>query len=138
MDDKNRSKGEEEFWERHGSAWNAADSSLPRDLLLNLNERVARLEEGPLKGFITVTIPVGNIPPKDVSEYIGLIAKQLLGNGLKERTHKSGYQFFFLPARGNDVSTKVELLRLDDDKSATLDLAKLLKDLPEDLKAKIA
>lgn len=138
MTDQNRSKGEEEFWERHGSTWNAADNSLPRDLLLNLNERVAQLEVGPLRGFVVVTIPVGNIPPKDVPEYLHLIANQIFGDGMKARVKKAGYDFFFIPARGHDISPRVELLRFDDDKSATIDLVKLLKDLPEDLKAKIA
>lgn len=132
-----RSKGEEEFWERHGSAWDAADSSLPRDLLLNLNERVAQLEAGPIKGFVVITIPVGNIPPKDVPEYLHLLADQILGDGMKSRIKKAGYDFFFIPARGHEVSPKIELLRLDNDRSATVDLAKLLENLPDNLKARI-
>ena len=90
-----------------------------------------------LKGFVVVTIPVGNIPFQDVPGYIRTLSNNMLGDDLWERTKKAGYEFFFMPSRDNLLGPRMELLRLDNDEDAAVDVVELLSSLPDDLKAKI-
>lgn len=97
----------------------------------------------PLKGFVVVTIPVGNMSPKDVPEYISLISRTMLEKDqLKARTNAAGYTFLFAPSRpdssGRHVGPTIELLRFDDDKEAVVNLADILRGLPEELKCRVS
>lgn len=117
----------------------------PKDVAKILDEYyIERLKNEssklPLRGFVVITIPVGSIPVKDVPDYLAKASYNMFKDNLDARIKAVGYAIFFMPSRpGYPTSASgptIEVLKLDEGETTTL--MDLLKDLPEEMKAKLA